>query len=278
MKKFSAIMLAILLMLCTFSPLSALSAERVKAPSLENITFNNATVDQKFSSDVFDYTITLTNPALTPTLKSYKLSGSANIFVNYSVDDAKHQNGIIVTIEHNSGASYYNFRYSNAMTYVNSDNNYLLDVNCSIGEVYPKINQKSTEYKLYVPSDITEIKLLAVTQEVSALAEVPSTVTISAEQEPVIPITVTAANGDVRSYSFRVKRLKKSTEEVLAEMAKPDFKSIVYGELFYQKPAFAVGVIVSAGGIILLIVFIITAKKTMIKVGDSEEKDFFEIQ
>lgn len=275
MKKAISLILCLAVMLLCSLPFTAMASQNADAPSLESISFNNATLDRKFNPNHFDYTISLENPELTPTLKAYKIKGSANIFVTYSVDETKHQDGIVVKIEHTNGAVYYNFKYSNAVSYGKSSNNLLKEVHCSIGEVYPEINEQDTDYKLYVPSDITEITLSAATQELSAFAEIPSTITLSMEQEPVIPITVTASNGETRAYSFKVKRLNKTTEEVLKEMAKPDFKSIVYGELFYQKPEFAVGIISLAGGIIFLAVAIFVAKRIMIKVGDDDETDFF---
>lgn len=276
MKKALSVLFAISILLCVIIPFSAMGAEKIETPKLDSISFKNATIDSKLSPDIYDYTITLDDPSITPTLKDYKLSSNANIFVNYSLDSNKHQNGIIVTIEHTNGALYYNFMYSNAVSYNDSANNYLVSVNCNIGEVYPAINDEDTSYKLYVPSDITEIQLSAVPKETSAVVEAPGAITLSPDQETVIPLTVTAGNGEARAYSFKVKRLNKTTEEVKAEMADPDFKSIVEGELFYQKPIFTVAVIGSIVGIILLILFIIIAKRLTVKVGDDDEVDFFE--
>lgn len=276
MKKALFILFTVAILLCGVTPFCAMGAEQVETPRLTSISFKNATIDSKLSPDVYDYTITLDDPSITPTLKDYKLSSNANIFVNYSVDNNKRQNGIIVTIEHNNGALYYNFLYSNAVSYNDSANNYLVSVNCNIGEVYPAINDEDTSYRLYVPSDITEIQLSAVPKETSAVVEAPGAITLSPDQETVIPLTVTAGNGESRAYSFKVKRLNKTTEEVKAEMADPDFKSIVEGELFYQKPIFTVTVIGSVCGIILLVAFVIIAKRLTVKVGDDDEVDFFE--
>lgn len=275
MKKAISILLSLGMLVLCLLPMSAFATQNTATPTLESISFNNATLDSEFVSNHFDYTISLTNPKLTPTLKAYKINGGANIFVNYSFDEAKHQDGIVVKIEHSNGAVYYNFKYSNAKAYEKSGNNLLQEVHCRLGEVYPAVNNEDTEYKLYIPSDLTEINLSAATQELSAYAEVPSSITLNAEQEPVIPITVTASNGEARAYSFKVKRLNKTTEEVLAEMAEPDFKSLVYGELFYQRPEFIVGIISLAGGIIFLTGAIFVAKRIMIKIGDDEEKEFF---
>lgn len=275
MKKAISATICLIILLISILPANTMANQKMETPTLQSISFNNAKLDSEFNPNHFDYTISLDKPELTPTLKAYKINGSANIFVTYSFDDSKHQNGIVVKIEHTNGAVYYNFKYSNAISYGMSNNNLLKEVHCSLGEVYPKINEQDTEYKLYVPNDITEITLSAATEELSAYAEVPSTITLSSNQEPVIPITVTASNGETRAYSFKVKRLNKTTQEVLEEMAKPNFDSIVYGELFYQKPEFTVGIISLAGGIIFLAGAIFVAKRLMIKVGDDEELDFF---
>lgn len=275
MKKFLSVIISTALILCIFQPFFAM-AEESSAPTLKSISFNGATLDDELKKNAFEYTITLTNPTESPTLNSYKIDGNANLFMNYSVDDNNSQDGIVVTLEYDNGAIYYNFKYSNAVAFNESDNNFLKDVNCNLGEVYPKINENDTSYKLYIPNDLTEINLTATTEELSAIADYPSTIVLNDDQEYTIPILVTASNGAKREYSFKVKRLSKNCDEIKEEMAKPNFKSIVYGELFYQKPEFAVGIACAIGGILILIGAGFISKRIMIKVGDDDEEEFFD--
>lgn len=275
MKKLLSVIISVVLLACSVQPFFAMAKDS-SAPTLNSISFNGATIDEEFSKNDFDYTITLDSPTETPTLKNYKIDGTANLFVNYSVDETNHQDGIVVTLEYDNGATYYNFMYSNALAYETSSNNFLREIRCNLGEVYPKINENDTSYKLYIPSDLTEINLTATTEELSAIADYPSTIVLSDEQEYTIPVVVTASNGDIREYSFKVKRLSKTSEEIKADMANPSFKSMVYGELFYQKPEFTVGVICAIGGAIVLIIAGAITKRIMIKVGDDDEEEFFE--
>ena len=80
----------VVFLLCLLIPISAFAeSEKSVSPSLTSIEFNNAVINTEFSKDVFEYTITLTDPSITPTLKSYKIDGRANIFITYEQDEAQ---------------------------------------------------------------------------------------------------------------------------------------------------------------------------------------------
>lgn len=280
MKRLLTTIICFVLALFTIAPTSVFAAETTIEPVLESIEFNNATLDSAFSSNTYDYTITLTNTNATPTLKSYSLNGSANLFINYSYDEAKHQNGITATVEYNIDATnvqtVYTFMYSN-VEYSKSSDNSLQEVSCYLGEVYPEINETDTDYDLYVPSDTTEITLSATTNDTSAFAQIPGTVTLAEDQELSIPITVIAGNGATKTYNFNVKRLDKTSAQIKKDMNDPDFESIIDGERFYQKPEFIVITCAVLGGILLLLLFITIAKRITVKVGDDDEVEFFEL-
>lgn len=274
MKKLLTLLLNLTIILAI--PISASAAQAsVEMPVLDSISFTNAEINEQFSSSRFDYTITLNNQNQTPTLDKYELSGDANIFVTYTTDETEHQNGISVTVEHENGSLIYDFKYTNVSYEVN-DNNRLAALNCELCEVYPALNDRDTSYKLYVPSDLTELRLSATTQDVNAVCGMISELTLNDSLEFEIPVTVTASNGDKRVYTFEVKRLNKTSAEIKAEMAAPDFTSIVEGELFYQKPEFSITIISAAAGILLIILFVSIAKRLTVKVNDDEEFEFFD--
>ncbi|MFR5875753.1 MAG: hypothetical protein ACLUFN_04615 [Eubacterium sp.] len=279
MKKTIKLLISLMAFIAVLSPLNVMAEDIVSAPmdtpALTSISFKNAHIEEEFSPNAYEYSIVLENPEITPTLENYSINGDADLFVTYNTDETKHQTGIAVTLQFDNGSVIYTFNYVNASAYAVSGNNLLKSVKCNLGEVYPAINDKDTDYKLYIPSDLTEITLTAVSQEVSAICEVPGTMTLNTEQEPSLAITVTASNGDTRVYNFKVKRLKKDSDEIRAEMAKPGFKSIVDGELFYQRPVFAISIISVLGGLILLLVFIAIAKRLTVKNSDDDEVEFF---
>lgn len=279
MKRAVILFTSLIMLIAVFIPTSAMAEDIVSSPadtpSLTSISFKNAYIQEEFSPYAYEYSIVLENPQVTPTLENYSINGNADIFITYNTDEAKHQTGISVTLQFDNGSVIYTFNYANAAAYEKSSNNLLDSVKCNLGEVYPALNDKDTDYKLYIPSDLTEITLTAVTQEVSAVCEVPGTMTLNTDQEPTVSITVTASNGDTRIYNFKVKRLKKDSNEIMAEMAEPGFKSIVDGELFYQRPVFAISIISVSGGLVLLSLFIAIAKRITIKVEDKEEIEFF---
>lgn len=245
------------------------------APALKSISFTNAKIDQKFSSDVYEYGLTLDDATITPMIEKYSIDGKGEIFVTYNTDEAKHQNGIAVTLEYGNGTVIYTFNYTNPPSYEPNANNNLAKLECHLGEVYPALNESTTDYKLYIPSDMTEIRLTAITDDTSAVCEVPSSIKLNTDQEPTITVTVTASDATTKVYSLRVKRLDKTMTEVEAEMNKPDFVSLVQGELFYQKPEFVITLCGVAGGLVLLAILIIISKRTTVKVHDDDEVEFF---
>lgn len=253
-----------------------INGKNIAAPVLTSISFNNAEIRETFSPLANEYTIMLADSSVTPTLKDYKIQGDAKLFIEYSYDEAKQQNGIIITLQYDSGTNVYTFNYVNAKPVQQSDNNLLSAIECDLGEVYPEINDKDTTYSLYIPNDLTELKLSAVTQDIGAHCDIPSTIELNVDQEPTIKITVTASNSETRTYDLKIKRLNKNSEEVKAKLSDPDVDSIVEGELFYQKPAFVISLISVTGGIILLAVFIKIVKRITVKVNDDDELTFFE--
>ena len=280
MKKLMNLMIVLSAVPLLLTPVTVLAEDTVPQPEatpvLSEISFRNAEINEEFSPFINDYTLTLEDSTLTPTLKSYEVKGTAEVFVTYSLDEAKHQTGIVVTLEYESGTTVYDFTFSNAQTYSGSANNCLYELNCRLGEVYPAINDKDTEYKLYIPSDLTTLQLSAATQDIGAYCEIPKEIELNADQEPNITVTVTASNGETRQYNFKVKRLNKTSEQVRAEMNSPDFETLVKGELFYQKPSFIITVLASAGGILLIVVFVSLAKRLTVKAEDADEVEFFD--
>jgi hypothetical protein len=191
------------------------------------------------------------------------------------LDATNHQTGVVVTLQFDSGSIFYTFNYINVAKGEINSNNLLADVSCANCEVYPAINEKDTSYKLYIPSDMTQLTLNVTPQDVGAYCKTQGTVILNEEQETQITVTVIASDTSTRTYTFDVKRLDKTTAQVQQAMADPEFDTLVKGQLFYQKPVFAITIGAIAGGIVLLAVFVYIAKRLTVKVGDDDEVDFF---
>ena len=281
MKRFLTVLLACLILSCPAAFAAGENttqpAEAESVPILESLSFKNATIDGGFSPYVNDYTLTLDNPEISPTLGDFKVKGIANLFVNYMLDETHHQKGLCVTLEYDSGSTIYNFEYKNAYVYKITSNNSLLDLTGTAVEVYPKISKKSTNYRLYIPKDMTVLKLSAVTEDVSAYCNIPEEIEIAIDQTPVIPVTVTASNGETKLYKFTVKRVDKTTQEVEELMRSPDFKTLAEDELFYRNPLFYIILLSVAAGIALLLLLVKTAKRISVKAEDEDEFSFFEM-
>ncbi len=254
---------------------AAVQQEAQSVPVLTSISFKNAKIEGEFSPYVNEYDLTLENPAVSPTLEDFTTDGKANLFINYIVDEAHHQTGICATLEFESGSTIYNFNYTNANTYDVNSNNYLVDVTGKAVEVYPKVSRKTTNYRLYIPSDMTTLELSGITEDVSAYCSIPAEIEIAPEQEPVLPVTVTASNGDTRVYKFTVKRVDKTTQEVEELMLSDDFKTLAEDELFYRNPVFYIILAGLAAGLVVVVFMTSAAKKISVKAEDADETDFF---
>ena len=266
-------LIAVIIMLL---PLSAFAADGgVEVPVLKSVSFNNAELEGDFSSEKFEYDILLDSSQKTPTLKSYEVTDGASLV--FKQETAGGKKGVSIEVKKDSIGSTYFFKYDygNNEPEINSNNN-LLALNCELGEVYPKINSHSTEYSLYVPDDMTEIKLEAVSEDANAVCNLAGTITLNINQTPVIPVTVTASDGSVKEYSFTVKRLNKSSERVRQEMQSEDFTSLVNGELFHQKPEFKIIIACTVAGLIIIVTAVILLKRLTVKTRDEDEIEFFD--
>lgn len=274
MKRILPALLCLICLMCGSIFANAAEAPIKNAPYLESISFSNADIDGGFRTDETRFTLTLKNPNQSAALQTYSVNGNANVLATYQYDSANHQTGIIVTLEFDNGSVIYTFTYSNALEYSVNSNANLEDISCEYGEVRPEINSEDTAYKLYVPSDLTEINITPVTQDINATAT-SMPVTLREGQETEIPITVTASDGSTKKYTFDIIRVNKTTEQVKAEMAQPGYVSFVDGERFYEQPVFAVTVGAVAGGLIVILIIAAVVKRVAANPYDTDEKEFY---
>lgn len=256
------------------APVNIPAAEN--APSLVSISFKNAKIDRTFNEDIHEYTITLEDSSAPPTLESYSITGNANIFVNYVYDETNHQIGLTATLQYDAGSSIYNFTYSNPAAYTVSSNCRLASIYTVFGELSPKINEKDTSYKLYIPSDLTELKITPVTSDINAYCA-PVELILSEEQTPKITLTCTASDGTRCNYTLDIKRVDKTTEQVEAEMQQPDYVSFVEGTRLFERPEFIIAVSCAGGGIIVILILFAVTKRIAINPYDKDEKPFYSI-
>lgn len=266
----------ILILICSawiITPVSV-SANDSITPVLVDIRFKNAKIDSTFDHNVQEYTITLNDNTASPTLDSYALKGNADLFINYLYDETNHQTGLTATLQYDTGSKIYTFTYSNPAAYVQNGNNKLSSIYSPYSELSPAINDSDTVYKLYIPSDLTELTITPVTSDINAYCA-PVTLKLSADQTPKITLTCTASDGNKKDYSINIKRVNKTTEQVKAEMQQPDYVSFVEGTRLFEKPEFIMIVCAVAGGLILIMIMFAVTKRIAINPYDKEEKPFY---
>ena len=223
---------------------------------------------------MYQYQLVLDNAAVSPKLKSYKVQGDGNLFVTYETDSTNHQTAVVVTLSYDTGSAKYTFAYKNAASYVKNGENHLDSITCTLGELVPEMNDDDTTYKLYIPSDLTSLMITPVTKDINAYCA-PVEMTLAPEQEIDLTLPVTASNGQVRTYTIKVRRVDKTVDQVRAEMESEDYTSFVDGTRFYQQAPFRMTVAAAAGGLLVLLVLLAFHARKTARVKDEDEPSFY---
>lgn len=279
MKKTIKALLCVAMMLAVVVPFTVFAGDKaesktVKAPTLQSIEFNDAEIEGDFSPTQFYYNINVNSDGETPTLKKYKVSKGAEIFVTYNQDGV---NGINVEVKNVTLSANYFFEYKYNDVNVNPNSNTnLKELDCELGCVYPAINNEETYYQLYIPKDMTELKLTAVPEDLGASCNVPKEFKMTTEQNPIIEASVVSSDGTLKSYKFEVKRLDLTSKELKKELKNNSYEDIIKNEVFHKSPQFKVMLLGIFGGIIILAIAVLILKRVAVKAQDDDETEFFD--
>ena len=268
-----------LLILCAFVSVAVLSAGFTalaldEQPSLKSVSFENAEIQGGFSPDAFQYDVMLNDSSVSPVLKDYEISGDADLYVTYNYDEANRQTGIIATLQFEAGSLIYSFNYLNPVVAQPNSENRLADIYCPYTQLSPTLNDEDTSYKLYIPSDMTELKITPVAKDTGAYCPA-LTLTLDKTQEPEITLTCTASDLSTRNYVISIKRVDKTLEQVKAEMSKPGYTTFVEKTRVYEKPEFLLILGASAAGVLLIVLLFRITKRIAVSPYDSSEKPFY---
>ncbi|MCI6354445.1 hypothetical protein [Eubacterium coprostanoligenes] len=279
MKKTIKALLCVAMMLAVVVPFTVFAGDKaesktVKAPTLQSIEFNDAEIEGDFSPTQFYYNINVNSDGETPTLKKYKVSKGAEIFVTYNQDGV---NGINVEVKNVtlSANYFFEYKYNDVNVNLNSNTN-LKELDCELGCVYPAINNEETYYQLYIPKDMTELKLTAVPEDLGASCNVPKEFKMTTEQNPIIEASVVSSDGTLKSYKFEVKRLDLTSKELKKELKNNSYEDIIKNEVFHKSPQFRVMLLGIFGGIVILAIAVLILKRVAVKAQDDDETEFFD--
>lgn len=279
MKKTIKALLCVAMMLAVVLPFTVFAGDKaesktVKAPTLQSIEFNDAEIDGDFSPTQFYYNINVNSDGETPTLKKYKVSKGAEIFVTYNQDGV---NGINVEVKNVtlSANYFFEYKYNDVNVNLNSNTN-LKELDCELGCVYPAINNEETYYQLYIPKDMTKLKLTAVPEDLGASCNVPKEFKMTTEQNPIIEASVVSSDGTLKSYKFEVKRLGLTSKELKKELKNNSYEDIIKSEVFHKSPQFKVMLLGIFGGIVILAIAVLILKRVAVKAQDDDETEFFD--
>ncbi len=279
MKKTIKALLCVAMMLAVVVPFTVFAGDKaesktVKAPTLQSIEFNDAEIEGDFSPTQFYYNINVNSDGETPTLKKYKVSKGAEIFVTYNQDGV---NGINVEVKNVtlSANYFFEYKYNDVNVNLNSNTN-LKELDCELGCVYPAINNEETYYQLYIPKDMTELKLTAVPEDLGASCNVPKEFKMTTEQNPIIEASVVSSDGTLKSYKFEVKRLGLTSKELKKELKNNSYEDIIKNGVFHKSPQFKVMLLGIFGGIVILAIAVLILKRVAVKAQDDDETEFFD--
>lgn len=279
MKKTIKALLCVAMMLAVVVPFTVFAGDKaesktVKAPTLQSIEFNDAEIEGDFSPTQFYYNINVNSDGETPTLKKYKVSKGAEIFVTYNQDGV---NGINVEVKNVTLSTnyFFEYKYNDVNVNLNSNTN-LKELDCELGCVYPAINNEETYYQLYIPKDMTELKLTAVPEDLGASCNVPKEFKMTTEQNPIIEASVVSSDGTLKSYKFEVKRLGLTSKELKKELKNNSYEDIIKNEVFHKSPQFKVMLLGIFGGIVILAIAVLILKRVAVKAQDDDETEFFD--
>ena len=279
MKKTIKALLCVAMMLAVVVPFTVFAGDKaesktVKAPTLQSIEFNDAEIEGDFSPTQFYYNINVNSDGETPTLKKYKVSKGAENFVTYNQDGV---NGINVEVKNVtlSANYFFEYKYNDVNVNLNSNTN-LKELDCELGCVYPAINNEETYYQLYIPKDMTELKLTAVPEDLGASCNVPKEFKMTTEQNPIIEASVVSSDGTLKSYKFEVKRLGLTSKELKKELKNNSYEDIIKNEVFHKSPQFKVMLLGIFGGIVILAIAVLILKRVAVKAQDDDETEFFD--
>lgn len=277
MKKVISAILFLFLLIIPF--ISTFAEEVQSAPGvLTSISFKNASISPEFKTDAYQYGLTLEDTSVTPSLESYSFSNEddsqTKLFVNYNTDETGRQSGIIVTVR-NFGeiTASYTFDYLNLPPVKPTDNTALMSVSFNMGEIVPKISHDRSEYRVFIPSDLTVLKIYPVTEDTNAVCSGATEITLQPGQETEHHLYVTASNGEKRVYVFKIKRVGKTVAEVEEEMKKSDYESFLSKASYYRNPELYVAAAATVSGAALSVAavrIVVKKKKSASKEGQSK--------
>lgn len=151
----------------------------------------------------------------------------------------------------------------------------LKSIEVSCGVLDPEFDGSKTKYKLYIPSDLTQIVITPTPKNKKASAS-KIDLTLTAEQEPEITVICTLSD-EKKKYTIQIKRIDKTTDEIEKEINQNGYAVYVTKQKFYQKTDFLVCAGAVLIGALALAVLYLLFKRKLTNAYDESEKPFYRI-
>ncbi len=189
------------------------------ASTLSKLEIEGIELNQKFSSDINEYTAKVENKVhkIKLLLESSKTDSSitingqtvlSGVVGTYSLQTG--ENKFLISVDEGSNSTN---NYTLSIMRKENDNNLLQSITLSKGQLSPNFSSTVSDYKVVVPNDVPSITIKPTSVETTSTINVNETLVTkdgAVVELPVgesdIIIEVTAENGEKRTYSLHITR------------------------------------------------------------------------
>jgi hypothetical protein len=209
---------------------SVILEEAQTVNSLSKLEIEGIALDQKFTEDVHDYSSTVGNDVEKITLLAASPNENAAIYVNgFKMTDGKLKdltlqtgmNTFVITISDGENET---VTYTLKVEKHESDDNFLTSIGLSTGSL--TFDSKVTAYHASVENEVQSVTVTPTLSDSKAIVKVNGKDATSAGVKVTLPvgkttvkITVTAENGDEKTYTLTITRAAAAAKETESKAA-----------------------------------------------------------
>ncbi|MEH7304873.1 cadherin-like beta sandwich domain-containing protein [Neobacillus drentensis] len=207
--------------------------ENQRENTLSRVEIEGVELDQKFASDLYEYSANVDNDVDTVKLLVDSTNTDSSITINgqtvisgtagtYTLQTG--ENKFIISVNNGSSSS---TTYTLTISREKNANNLLQNIELSKGELSPKFSSIVTDYNVNVPNEVPTIKIKPIAMEKTSAIKVNGILAMKDGVEVKVSvgksdinITITAENGANKTYTIHVMRDKAVEDK--ATIPKPN--------------------------------------------------------
>lgn len=177
--------------------------------SLASLVVSNATISPAFSPEITEYTavVPFSVSQLNISALPNDTKGSVSVYSPNLVPGGITKATITVTAQNGATKTYtISVTREGNPNYIPNTNNKLSSINVEGFLLSPAFNAEITEYVVWLPYEISEIKISGTAADTRASVEVVGRNELAAGHDNIVKVICTAESGEKRVYNITVKR------------------------------------------------------------------------